>query len=289
MAVVNDFDLFVGGQSGTFKGISIDLKNNNKKPITKNCQNVKALTKESEVTALSWGNSEENEVLIGSAGQKVKIYDVDFKAFTNNIHIQCGTGSIKGISRYKKHILTAIESGEVQVWSHKKEHILKTGNQIEKMRHSPFNGEIIATGGKENDLKFTSMPIVVRPDMLELRVPIWVSDMDFLPDTSKVAVCTRHGHIRLYDPSTPQRRPVVNFDIPEECLTSMSIYLKSRLNCILLKSDAFLKIKNESASFDIPDNSDDDVQIIQNDYDELFDNMETVEELPPKKKKKINK
>jgi hypothetical protein len=38
----------------------------------------------------------------------------------------------------------------------------------------------------------------VKPDMLQLRVPLWVSDMDFLRDSTKVAVCTRYGHVSLH-------------------------------------------------------------------------------------------
>lgn len=38
----------------------------------------------------------------------------------------------------------------------------------------------------------------VKLDMLQLRVPVWVSDMDFLRDSAKVAVCTRYGHVSLH-------------------------------------------------------------------------------------------
>ena len=83
-------------------GISIDLKDESKKSVVKNIQNLKILTREDEITALAWSESEEVNVLIGLARQKVKIYDTDFKAFTSSMDVQCGSGSIKGISRYKK-------------------------------------------------------------------------------------------------------------------------------------------------------------------------------------------
>jgi len=35
----------------------------------------------------------------------------------------------------------------------------------------------------------------VKPDKLQLRVPVWISDLDFLRDSTKVAVCTRYGHV----------------------------------------------------------------------------------------------
>jgi len=53
------------------------------------------------------------------------------------------------------------------------------------------------------------------------------------------------------------------------------MYLKYLLNCVLLRSNAFLKIVDNSCDIK---GSDDDIQIIEDDYDEIFNNMETVEE-----------
>ncbi|PNF23432.1 hypothetical protein B7P43_G10597 [Cryptotermes secundus] len=367
MARKNDFDLFVAGKTGSFKGISINFEDKDTKPIAKNIQNIKVLTKEHEITALAWGDADEVEVLIGMSCQRVKIYDTDFKAFTSSVDASCGHGSIQGLSRYKGKLLTAVASGHVKICSHVKNsnNILDTGGSIEKMRHSPVNADIIAVGGKENDLKLWNLEQKtctfaaknVKPDMLQLRVPVWVSDMDFLQDSAKIAVCTRYGHVRVYDPSTPQRRPVINMDIPEQSLTTLAVtnkdnhivvgntkgkimlidlrrkgsvvqhykgavgslksivchktepyivsvgldrhllvhnltsrallqkmYMKSRLNCILLHSTAFLKSADNLC---VKEGSDDDIQIIEDDYDELFNNMETVEEFSPNKKCKL--
>lgn len=360
----HDFDLFVGGKVGSFKGISISIDDQNIKPVVKNIQNLDVLTKEHEITTLSWGDPEELDVLIGLASQKVKIYDTDFKAFTSSMDVNCGKGKICGLSRFRRMLVTAVESGHVKIWNtNKSDNILETGCSIEKMRHSAVNPDIIATGGKENELALWNLETMectfkaknVRPDMLQLRVPVWVSDMDFLPGSSKAVVCTRHGHVRLYDPGTPQKRPVLSMDIPEQTLTALAItsrdhhvvvgsgkgkimlvdlrkkgsvvqhykgavgavksiachrtqpylvsvgfdrnllvhnlnskalirkmYLKARLNSILLRSDAFLKI------VDAPIVKDEDyIEVIEDDYDELFDNMETIQETSPRKKCKI--
>jgi hypothetical protein len=61
--------------------------------------------------------------------------------------------------------------------------------------------------------------------------------------------------------------------------------MKSRLNCVLLHSTAFLKSADSSCVKEGTD--DDDIQIIEDDYDELFNNMETVEEFSPRKKCKL--
>jgi hypothetical protein len=60
------------------------------------------------------------------------------------------------------------------------------------------------------------------------------------------------------------------------------MYMKSRLNCILLHSNAFLKSVDNLCL-----KEDDDIQIIEDDYDELFNNMETVEEVSPRKRRKL--
>jgi hypothetical protein len=58
-----------------------------------------------------------------------------------------------------RKILTAVASGHVKVCSHKKvsNNIIDTGGSIEKMRHSSVNADIIAVGGKENDLKLWNL------------------------------------------------------------------------------------------------------------------------------------
>jgi hypothetical protein len=66
----------------------------------------------------------------------------------------------------------------------------------------------IATGGKENRLQLWDVcrpdasPVFaaknVKPDTLQLRVPVWVTDICF-PDAlspSSVATVSRYGHIR---------------------------------------------------------------------------------------------
>lgn len=58
-----------------------------------------------------------------------------------------------------RKLLTAVASGHVKVCSHIKDsnNIIDTGGSIAKMRHSSFNADIIAVGGKENDLKLWNL------------------------------------------------------------------------------------------------------------------------------------
>lgn len=106
------------------------------------------------------------------------------------------------------------------------------GADVFRMRQHTRKVGLVATGGKENDLKLWDLenlekPVFqaknVRNDFLDLRVPVWVTDMDFLADSEKVIAITGHHQVRIYDPSSHQRRPVVDFEFDEYPLTCLSL------------------------------------------------------------------
>lgn len=74
------------------------------------------------------------------------------------------------------------------------------------MRHSKINKHIIATGGQEHELKLFDIERKTRifleknvtHDWLQLRVPIWISDIDFLPHTEQIVTVGRYGHVRSW-------------------------------------------------------------------------------------------
>ncbi|XP_074097086.1 WD repeat domain 74 lethal (2) k09848 isoform X2 [Cotesia typhae] len=222
--------MFVGGKSGVFKGVKID-KN---KCIAKNIQNLVSITKDHEVTTMSWGDDDEKDVLIGcgsTENRSVKVYDSQYSAFSTSFSCNVSPGKIRGISRYNDFIITAVESGDINLWRHSKSiRVIKTNENLHAMRQNKFNNNIIATGGKEHPLqlhdleqdKITFKEKNVRHDWLEMRVPIWVSDIGFLTDSSKIATCSRYGYVRLYDPLV-QKRPVINIDIKDQALTTLAI------------------------------------------------------------------
>ena len=75
-----DFNVFVGAETGILKGINI----NNKTNISKNFHNLSNLQKEFEITCLSFGESQ-NEILLGLRNQTVKVYDVQFRSFSQSL------------------------------------------------------------------------------------------------------------------------------------------------------------------------------------------------------------
>lgn len=109
---------------------------------------------------------------------------------------------------------------------------IKTGDKLSCMRQNFFNPNLIATGGKENPLKLWDVTKATEPiftsknvphDWLNLRVPIHVMNIGFIPSSNKIVTCTGHHQVRVYDPSTYQRRPVLNVDIDEYPITALSV------------------------------------------------------------------
>ncbi|MEE6515866.1 hypothetical protein FKM82_024991 [Ascaphus truei] len=118
-------------------------------------------------------------------------------------------------------ILLCVSQLEVQV-----------GAGVERMRQCDAQRHRVGTGGKENDLKIWDLQRAEEPlfkaknlrnDWLDLRVPVWIRDLHFIPGSDKVVTCTSHHQVRVYDPSCPQRRPVLEVLYEEDPLTALSV------------------------------------------------------------------
>ncbi|KAI4488316.1 hypothetical protein M0804_005164 [Polistes exclamans] len=230
----DDFDIFVGGKSGVFKGIKIGQK----ECVQKNLKSFISIGYNDEITTANWGDDEERDILIAYGTKEtrsVSIYDTENMSFKSTFVCDVGKGSINSISNYNGSILTAIHSGEIKIWNFNNQDkvILNAGDNLHRMRHSNINKNIIATGGKENGLKLFDLEEQkqifheknIPHDFLNLRVPIWISDIAFLHDSHRVVTVSRFGHIRLYDPDA-QRRPVLNLEIKDEPLTAVTVPYK---------------------------------------------------------------
>lgn len=145
-----------------------------------------------------------------------------------------GEGPIKGIGVANSNLVTCVSSGLLRVWAEDGSSQAETevGADVFRMRQHARKVGLVATGGKENDLKLWDLenlekPVFqaknVRNDFLDLRVPVWVTDMDFMADSEKVIAITGHHQVRIYDPSCRQRRPVVDFEFDEYPLTCLSL------------------------------------------------------------------
>ncbi|KAF9092625.1 WD repeat-containing protein 74 [Mortierella sp. GBA35] len=64
----------------------------------------------------------------------------------------------------------------------------------------------------------------VKNDHLDLRVPVWNTDLQFLNqyDTSRIAVGTRNHQIRVYDVKSGARRPAIDAEVGEMPVVAMA-------------------------------------------------------------------
>ncbi|KAK4026026.1 hypothetical protein OUZ56_015052 [Daphnia magna] len=245
MSSTQDFNVYVGAETGLFKGVSF----NDHQTITKNLNSLQSLDRQQEITCMAWGNDEESEILMGLRSQKVKIYDTEFKGFSGCVETPFGKGPLRGVGKFNDSIITASESGDVKLWKFKASqqiefHALTAGESLSCMRVSPYNKNIVGTGGKKNDLQLWDMenaqhPVFkaknVKNDFLDMPVPVWVSDFAFVPNSEQVVSSSRHGHVRLYDPKSRGRRPVISC-IPEADEAWTCISIASRSNQVLVGS-----------------------------------------------------
>ncbi|KAJ8704167.1 hypothetical protein PYW07_013461 [Mythimna separata] len=226
----NEVDIFVASKIGSFKHIKYhtDHSKNSKKNI-ENLVDIKTLEKNEGITRLEWGNPEQTEILIGRKNQQIQVYDT-VRGFTKSYSADFAPGEVVGLGRCQRKLLAAVSSGVVRIWSKKTEDIVQVG-KVDRMRMCADDSTVFGTGGEENDLKIwrigEAAPTFVAKnlahDWLQLRRPVWVSDLVFLRGEGGrlAAVCSRHGYVRLYD-TRAQRRPVVSVDFENMAATCIT-------------------------------------------------------------------
>lgn len=184
---------------------------------------------------MAWGDEHESEVLVGSVNGTVKTFSTDKGIFTASK--ECGDssqGRFTGLAVTDSSLITCVESGLLKVWKEGSTDTVEVnvGNGVCRMQQNSSQRHRVATGGKENPLKvwdlerpdkaiFTAKNVA--HDWLDMRVPMWVRDIGFIPDSDKIVTCTGHHQVHVYDPSTPQRRPVLEAQFGEYPLTALSL------------------------------------------------------------------
>lgn len=223
--------VWLGSETGILKGVSVARKQ------AFNFCNTSQLSRDQEVRVLSWGDPAESELLLGAVDGTVRTFSTDKGVFTDSR--RCGEpeeGCFAGLAALSdSSLVTCVERGAVRVWredSRGPVAELDAGKNVSRMRQSPLQRHRVATGGKENGLKIWDLERPERPlftaknlrdDWLDLRRPHWVKDMAFIPDSERVVTCTGYHQVHVFDPSTPQRRPVLELQFGEHPLTAMSL------------------------------------------------------------------
>ncbi|XP_068440992.1 WD repeat-containing protein 74 [Clinocottus analis] len=223
--------VWLGSETGILKGVSLARKQ------AFNFCNTSHLSRDQEVRALCWGDAHESELLVGCVDGTVKTFSTEKGVFTETR--SCGDpadGCFAGLAALDGGALvTCTERGTLRVWredsgAHVTE--LSAGPDAARMRQSPVHRNKVATGGKETGLKVWDLqrpasPVFtaknLRDDWLDLRRPHWVRDMAFLPDSDKVVTCTGYHQVHVFDPASPQRRPVMEVEFGEYPLTALAL------------------------------------------------------------------
>ncbi|XP_078389060.1 WD repeat-containing protein 74 [Cetorhinus maximus] len=215
--------VWLGAESGILKGV--DLRR-------KRAINFTDFNRGQEISEIAWKDREEREVLLGCVNGTVKVFSTEKENVTEFRDCSGGEGPLRGLCVYNSSLVTCTESGLLKVWNEGSTDHVEVGRAVCRMRQDTTRPERVATGGKENALKVWDLerlqePVFtaknVRNDWLDLRVPVWVRDMQFIPASDKIVTCTGHCQVRVYDPSTPQRRPVLEVTYDEYPLTALSL------------------------------------------------------------------
>jgi len=147
----------------------------------------------------------------------------------------------------KKMLISATDTGNVYILTDSDSNIQKFSLEQDLLcafRVHPIHSHLLATGGDERELcvwDLSKLPNVadmgsknvikpiwtsknVKHDNLDLRVPVWVTAIDWIPSSpSTLIVGTAFHQIRIYDTSKA-RRPIFSFELgkfPIRCLEFM--------------------------------------------------------------------
>lgn len=228
-------EIYVGAATGVLKGVCVTRDG------CESC-NLGCSTDPSasdEISCLCWalpvGGVAERDVLVGLKRQTVRVFDTDSGQFTLSRDVSVGDGSLVSLAQYDDLLVTAVDSGCVAVWNKDEDQPYvtvdttvgsnSTDSTLCRMRQCMHERHLLATAGRENDLQLWSLHRTdtpqfraknVRPDMLDLRVPVWVTDIAFLNSSRHLAVCHKYSYVRVYDTCAGQRRPVLSITVPDE-------------------------------------------------------------------------
>ncbi|KRY22198.1 WD repeat-containing protein 74, partial [Trichinella patagoniensis] len=212
-------DAYAASENGLLKGLNFGSNS------SVNLSEISNPSAAEPVDYLHWLTDEggaATRLLCSCRDGRLRIYKTGAKSWNEFFHLKSGHGRVRGLCSLDENVIALCrESGDLIVLNTEGEEEVKVnvGSGISRMRQNQFDHNVVATGGKENDLKIWSLsdPQMllfsaknVRNDFLDLRVPVWIRDIAFVSE-NVLATCTAYGQIRSYDTRCGQRRPVVDF------------------------------------------------------------------------------
>ncbi|XP_036261530.1 WD repeat-containing protein 74 isoform X2 [Molothrus ater] len=194
--------VWVGAETGALKGVNLQRRE------ATNHAGGEGLSRARGVSVLTWGDPAQSQVLVGALDRSLSVFSTEEGKFTGGRLCPGGGGAFCGLGVLGSSVVTAVESGLVRVWGQQEDEEplqeLQAGPGLCRMRQDPTRPHVVGTGGKENGLKVWDLqrpqePLFraknVRNDWLDLRVPVWERDLQFLPGSQRIVTCTGHGQL----------------------------------------------------------------------------------------------
>ncbi|KAK3784850.1 hypothetical protein RRG08_056808 [Elysia crispata] len=244
------FDVYAGCVTGYLKGCYILSRSHH------NLNELQNVHPNWEIRCMCWKNYNEAEILTGQRDNCIISYSMtNGKSYSLPIELPDETGIIRNIKSHDHLLIAAFSKGLVKCQTVNADEItfvrdqdgkthedIESGSDLFCMDHNRCHPSLILTGGKENPLKIWDIsspkaPVFtaknVRNDWLNLTVPIWVTKAEFFSQSNKVVTGTAKAHIRLYDPSSAQRRPVMDIDSKESSpITALAVRPNSEFEVV---------------------------------------------------------
>ncbi|XP_058717562.1 WD repeat-containing protein 74 isoform X1 [Poecile atricapillus] len=196
------FHVWVGAETGALKGVNLQRKE------ASNHAGGSGLSRARGVSALAWGDPAQTELLVACLDRSLSVFSTEKGKFTGSRRCPGGDGAFCGLGVLGSSVVTAVESGLIRLWGEDEAEEplqeLQAGPGLCRMRQDPARPHVLGTAGKENGLKVWDLqrpgePLFraknVRNDWLDLRVPVWDRDLQFLPGSQRILTCTGHGQL----------------------------------------------------------------------------------------------
>jgi len=232
--------VWVGSELGVLKGVNLStgafINYGNLKSLDKS-QGITSMTK---ILPTTEDQGNRNRFALGRRDGSACIFDSTTNEFSSPLC--CGASQVSGVVALPHGVVvTCTEKGLLKQWKPTEEDpsVYNQDCAVEKQVGSNIQTVVantaltlLATGGEENDLKVwkaedLSKPAFaaknVRNDFLNLRVPVWVSAVQFLRDSdNEIVVGTGNHTVRTYD-TRVKRRPVLDVEYHEHPITALSV------------------------------------------------------------------
>ena len=226
---VPDVNVWIGAETGLLK--SVDL-------VKKVATNHYALFgKNHEIASMCWESNSSKVLYTGHLNGKIRKYQLDTNSYTDCFDIPDYNDKLeKLVSVYKteEQFISCTSKGNLRLWNNESKEKdlvdINVGLHVKCTAFQPGD-HLFASGGLENCLKIWDLnapgKVVfrsknVKPDWLQLRVPINDTKIEFVPNSNQIVTTTGTHNIRLYDPKAPSRRPIAETSFAEHPITALA-------------------------------------------------------------------